>query len=434
VNLFPRMLCSYITLAMFANPVLACTYDTDCSPGSKCFKSNGSIYGACIGGISPGNANDRQPIYAPLDINRTYGNTCTWDTDCGPGSHCMKGNNINGVCLNGNAGQVNAANKINNSNSNDGYFTSKQALGAVVVILGAIILVEVVKGIISGLSSNKNKFESAQQPVTLSAEEKREWGEWYLFGPPEKQDLKRAKEFLSDAASAGDTKAQLDLGIMYREGRGVSANEYEAFRWFQLSADQGNQQAQALVGDYIFLGKGTVKDLPLAFTYYEKAVAQGNSSAASSAGAMLFNGIGVKKDEAAAVEWFKKAAAKNNLWGQYYLGIALLQGRGVIADEPEGGRLIRKAADGSLTEAIYLLGNMYENGIGVEKNEQEAARLYHSAAAKSEKNSMFRLAYLYETGTGVEKNMQTAVDWYKRAADLGVTGAKMKAVILERGL
>ena len=79
---------------------LACSFDTDCSPGSKCIKSSGSIYGVCAGGISPGNSNDQEPVYDPLDTNRTVGNTCSFDTDCGPGSKCLKSSgSIYGTCF-----------------------------------------------------------------------------------------------------------------------------------------------------------------------------------------------------------------------------------------------------------------------------------------------------------------------------------------------
>lgn len=77
----------------------ACQFNTDCNPGSKCLKASGSLYGACVGGISPGNRNDRQPVYAPLNINKTYGNTCSFNTDCGPGSVCVKGRGIYGTCM-----------------------------------------------------------------------------------------------------------------------------------------------------------------------------------------------------------------------------------------------------------------------------------------------------------------------------------------------
>ena len=80
----------------------ACSFDVDCSPGSKCMKARGDIYGVCAGGLFPGNNNDRQPVRAPLDINQTYGNTCSFDIDCGPGSKCLKDRGaIDGVCVRG---------------------------------------------------------------------------------------------------------------------------------------------------------------------------------------------------------------------------------------------------------------------------------------------------------------------------------------------
>lgn len=87
---------------IFPGMSIACSFDTDCDPGSKCLKGRGELYGVCAGGISPGNKNDRQPVSAPLDTNRTYGNTCSFDTDCGPGSKCAKqSGSIEGVCLKG---------------------------------------------------------------------------------------------------------------------------------------------------------------------------------------------------------------------------------------------------------------------------------------------------------------------------------------------
>ena len=90
-----------LTALLFPATILACSFDTDCSPGSTCAKASGSLYGACVGGISPGNTNDNQPVYAPLDINKTYGNTCSFDTDCGPGSQCVKDGGIYGTCMGG---------------------------------------------------------------------------------------------------------------------------------------------------------------------------------------------------------------------------------------------------------------------------------------------------------------------------------------------
>ncbi len=92
-----------LTLILLARFTFACEFDTDCQPGSSCVKHDSSIYGVCMGGINPGNDNDEQPVYSPTDINGTYGNTCEFDTDCGPRSTCEKEyGQINGVCINNN--------------------------------------------------------------------------------------------------------------------------------------------------------------------------------------------------------------------------------------------------------------------------------------------------------------------------------------------
>lgn len=89
-------------ISLFVLPAIsyACEFDIDCDPGSKCAKPRGELLGICLGGLNPGNDNDRKPVIAPLDINGTYGNTCSFDIDCGPGSRCIKSNSsINGVCM-----------------------------------------------------------------------------------------------------------------------------------------------------------------------------------------------------------------------------------------------------------------------------------------------------------------------------------------------
>jgi len=87
------------TIFAMTNISQSCQFNTDCAPGSQCLKASGALYGACVGGISPGNKHDNKPVYSPLDPNRTYGNTCSFDTDCGPGSACVKTTGIYGTCM-----------------------------------------------------------------------------------------------------------------------------------------------------------------------------------------------------------------------------------------------------------------------------------------------------------------------------------------------
>lgn len=90
----------FAALMFASSSLIACQFNTDCSPGSRCVKGAGSLYGVCAGGIMPGNTYDQQPVYAPLDPNRTVGNTCNFNPECGPGSVCLKSSgSIQGVCV-----------------------------------------------------------------------------------------------------------------------------------------------------------------------------------------------------------------------------------------------------------------------------------------------------------------------------------------------
>ena len=67
----------------------------------------------------------------------------------------------------------------------------------------------------------------------------------------------------------GFSNAQMNLGVMYRDGRGVPENAVEAVKWYRLAAEQGRARAQ------------------------------------NNLGVMYENGEGVSENNAEAIKWFR---------------------------------------------------------------------------------------------------------------------------------
>jgi len=79
------------------------------------------------------------------------------------------------------------------------------------------------------------------------------------------------QEFLQ-RASQGDAVAQFNLGRMYADGRGVEANDAQAFHWFQKAARQGLPDAQISLGLAYLFAKGTTQNKGRACKLFKQAM------------------------------------------------------------------------------------------------------------------------------------------------------------------
>ncbi len=160
---------------------------------------------------------------------------------------------------------------------------------------------------------------------------------------------------LTQAANAGNSRAQLIVGLKYLEGDGVPANQTEAAKWLTKAADAGEPVAQYRLGGLFESGLGVAKDPVKAVRLYLAAANQGSRKAMHNLAVAYAAGTGVKKDYAEASRWFLKAA---NL---------------------------------GLSDSQFNLAVLYERGLGVPQNLVDAYKWYAIAAAQGDTESKARI-------------------------------------------
>jgi TPR repeat protein len=166
--------------------------------------------------------------------------------------------------------------------------------------------------------------------------------------------LSRRVAELKRKALAGDTKAQLRLGIAFEFGEGATRNLDEAAHWYRIAADRGDPVAQTNLG-YL----------------YE-------------------NGRDGVRDPSEAAKWYTRAAVSEFARAEFNLGILYLQGIGVERSDEEAAHWIGQAADAGCPSAMAALSYLYANGKGVPRDSRRALDLIQKSAKKIDANSCAR--------------------------------------------
>ena len=128
----------------------------------------------------------------------------------------------------------------------------------------------------------------------------------------QKGDFAKALKEWRGLAVQGDADAQYNLGVLYRDGKGVTQNYKEAVSWFFLSAAQGDADAQASLGYLHENGQGVTQDYTQAVRWYHLSASQGNAQGQFGLGYMYAAGQGVIQDNVYAHMWFNIAASNGN--------------------------------------------------------------------------------------------------------------------------
>ena len=114
------------------------------------------------------------------------------------------------------------------------------------------------------------------------------------------------------AAKQGNVNAQIMLGGMYFQGKGVLEDDAEAVKWYRLAAEQGHVDAQFILGYRYARGNGVPENDTEAVKWYRMAAEQGSAAAQFNLGSMYRNGQGVPQDFIECYKWYNLAAAQGS--------------------------------------------------------------------------------------------------------------------------
>jgi uncharacterized protein len=118
---------------------------------------------------------------------------------------------------------------------------------------------------------------------------------------------------LQPRAEKGNAFAQYNLGVMYRDGRGVLQDYATAMMWLRKAADQGVADAQYNLGFAYDTGtEGVPQDYAAAASWYRKAADQGDADGQNNLGTMYEQGQGMPQDYVQAHVWYDLAASRLN--------------------------------------------------------------------------------------------------------------------------
>lgn len=226
-------------------------------------------------------------------------------------------------------------------------------------------------------------------------------------------------------AENGDPEAQYQVGICYKDGKGVERSLDDAIKWLSLSA--GQKYTEAMVALYHIYAKENNKNI--AKKYLEEAVNYGNVNAINTLAYCLYHGDdGYKQNIEKAVALLDSGVSQKSI-------ISMRRRADIYLKDGDVERATELLKDAGNIEAVYYLACIYEGGYTIPRNIDLSVRLYKKAVengdVKSKKDwvnlgyapAMMNYGYMCASGDGIRKNLDDGLFWLLSAIENGEDGA-----------
>lgn len=238
-------------------------------------------------------------------------------------------------------------------------------------------------------------------------------------------------------AEAGNSDAQLRLGIAHRKGQGAKQNYDAAAKWFKAAAERGNAEAKDQLGVLYYLGKGLQKDYKKSFDAFYEAYKMGYKNA-------YYNIVALNDRNLVSESDISKLAI-----GNYILLVPTECNEINEADAVSGdtskafslwthnckdafGWLQAAAAQGDPL-AQNEMGYVFRSGDIVPRDYVEAVKWFSLSAEQGCLRGQVNLAKAYANGTGVKKDLKIAYKWFLLANSHGGIASEINDIEKQLG-
>lgn len=227
---------------------------------------------------------------------------------------------------------------------------------------------------------------------------------------------------LETQAEAGNTCAQVVLGMMYSSGDVLPLNEARAESYLRKASGQGDADAQLELALLLFYPEQLPIRLEEGRRWWVTSITNGSADAAYLAGSRYQHGYGhFQKDVHKAVACLTIASDRGH--GQASLDLAEML---VRSGNAQGAvKFFERAAERGHSSASHALATFYFN----QRDQDLCLKWCIKGATAGDRQSQLLLAELYANGKGTKKDLSESVRWLFLA---GATPHEALCAILER--
>lgn len=193
-----------------------------------------------------------------------------------------------------------------------------------------------------------------------------------------------ALSYATAAARAGHPVAQRTLGVMYRTGRGVAADAFQAEALFTAAAQSGDAYAAFNLAGMHLTGDARVSDHDQCLRLLRQAVSGGVTKAA----AVLGDRLSAVDEDAEALSWYLYAAERGHAGSMFAAGCRYRDGLGTAPDPVQAVRWFLAVLDKGNGDGIHEAIQLVKQGM-TDEQIRTAGQL---AGLPSEAESLIRTA------------------------------------------